>query len=280
MDKDGVKKADEIERNKRGNFQVKNIKRNSKIIDLVNLGEVILNLESVSKKALVRLFSTELNYYLNEMEKNEEVKATKITTIENQGGDKVYFYNVFDKQMQSKSELLSYFPYFLSRSGIKYGKITVNQNSKVTNIPFILENNDEIVRYETEIYAIPSYLFSDFVFEKTYDKLPVFIVDDWTNMEVIARKRINCIIIVIERFGRDTEVNGIYVEADTKTAENKIIMGKTKIFRNDTVTNCLPKYQKVLKTAQSINSFKRPYVEAERRATDVKSRIYSKNKRL
>ena len=286
MDEKELKKEDEIERNKRGIYRVKNIKRNSKIIDLVNLGEVILNLESVSKKALIRLFSTDLTYYLNEMEKNEEIKATKITTIENQGGDKVYFYQGFDKQLQSKSEMLSYFTYYLTQAGIIYGKITVNQSSKITNIPFILENEGEIIRYETEIHAIPSYLFSEFTFEKSYDKLPVFIVDDLLNMEAIANKCINCLIILIERFGRDTEVMGVYVESPIKKYSDKDINGNTKllevkpgkikVFRNNKFTRCLPKYQKTLETAQSINSFKRPYIEAERRATDVKSRIYSK----
>lgn len=265
------KTAEEIEKNTLGFFSVKILKKNAKVLDLNNLGDVILNFGNVSKKALIRLFSNDLTYYLNQMEKNNEVKSTKITTLNSEGGDKVYFYDEFKKEEQLKSELISYFPYYLNESKIKYGNITVNPLNKSLSLPFILEKEEQNIKFETEVYAIKSYELNTFDFKQNFEKLPVFVVDELYTLENIIKNPLNCIVIYVNNVGRNTEVRGIYKEPDVTE-----VKGKALVFKSEYVNKYNAKYASTLKNKHTLNSFKEPYVEAERRAVDVKSRINSK----
>lgn len=263
--------AEEIEKNTLGFYRVKILKKNAKVIDLNNLGNVVLNFGSVSKKALIRLFSNDLTYYLNQMEKNNEVKSTKITSLNVEGGDKVYFYDEFKKEEQLKSELISYFPYYLNEANFKYGNITVNPLNKSISLPFILEKEEQTLKIETEVYALKSYELSTVDFNQNFEKLPVFVVDELYTLEQILKKALNCIVIYVNNVGRSTEVRGLY-----KEPYEKDLAGKSLVFKTEYINKYNAKYVSILKNKHTLSSFKEPYLEAERRAIDVKSRINSK----
>lgn len=244
-------------------IEVHNIRRNSKIIDLKNLGEVILNFETVTKAALERIFSTQLAYYLNNMEKNGEIETTTVTTSGSRGGDKAYHYNKFSKKAQIISELFSFFPYYLDSQGIKYGSITVNHDSKLANLPFYIENKDELIQHNTEIHVVPSFKYKDYKFKDNYDKLPVFVVDDFLNGVEITKKVDICAVIVAESRGRKTIIRGIYQPEKEKP----------RVFNEETAKTFVKKYTLVVKRKDSIEQRLEPYLVAEQRAVVVKNRI-------
>lgn len=243
--------------------EVYNIRKNSKIIDLKNMGEVMLNFETVTKSALERIFSSQLAYYLNTMEKNGEIETTTVTTSGNRGGDKAYHYSKFDKEAQVISELFSFFPYYLNSQNIKYGGITVDPITKLVNVPFYIENNEELVQHNTEVHVIPSYKYKNYDFKNTYDKLPIFVVDDFLNGVEITKKVDICAVIVAESKGRKTNIRGIYQPEK----------GKPRVFNSETAKTFVKKYTLTVKRKDYINQRLEPYLEAEQRAKDVKNRI-------
>lgn len=244
-------------------IEVHNIRKNSKIIDLKNMGEIMLNFETITKAALERIFSSQLAYYLNNMEKNGEVETTTVITSGNRGGDKAYHYNKFDKEAQVISELFSFFPYYLNSQNIKYGSVTVDPLTKLVNVPFYVENNEELVQHNTEVHVIPSFRYKNHDFKNTYDKLPIFVVDDFLNGVEITKKVDICAVIVAESKGRKTVLRGLYQPEK----------GKPRVFNHETAKTFVKKYTLTVKRKDSINQRLAPYLEAEQRAKDVKKRI-------
>lgn len=251
-------------------IEVHNIRKNAKIIGLKNMGEVILNFETVSKAALERIFSSQLAYYLNSMEKNEEVQTTKITTSANRGGDKAYHYNKFSKEAQVISELFSFFPYYLTSQGIKYGSITVDPSTKIVSLPFYIENNDELVQYNTEVHVIPSFKYKSYDFKSKYNKLPVFVVNDILIGIEITKKVDICVVVITESSGRKTALQGIY----------QTEKGKPRVFNRETAKTFVKKYTLTVKRKDSINQRLAPYLEAEQRAISVKKRINKRRREV
>lgn len=271
LENTNIKLEEEIEKNKRGIYDVRPLQKNAKVLDLNNLGETILNLESVTKQALIRLFSNNLTYYLNQMEKNNELQTTKITSLNVQGGDKVYFYEEFSKESQAKSELISYFIYFLNESGFKYGKLTVNPSDKSLSVPFLIETETGTLKFETEVIPLQSYELNTFNFERNFTKLPVFVVNELYSLEFLLQKEIHCILIYVDTTGRKTTVRGIYKEPNTKDEK-----GKTLLLKPEYIKKYSGKYVTQINDKYTIDNFKQPYLEAENRSINVKSRINSK----
>lgn len=265
----------EIENNRLGFYEVKKLKKNSKVVDLNNLGDVIFNFGSVSKNALIRLFSNDVTYSLNKMLYNGEVKALLVTSSSNQGGDTVYFYDEFDKESQIKAELESYFTYYLSENNIKYGNLTVNPKNKSLSLPFIIEKEDKTFKFETEVFALKSYELKTFDFESSFDKMPVFVVDEVFTAEKIMAKPLNCIILIVDNTGRETEIRGIYKEPSTK--EEK---GGAKVFSSSNLNKYNAKYASEMSVEHTINKFKKPYLEAEKRSEALKERRINSKKAL
>lgn len=251
-------------------IKVHNIRKNSKIIDLKNMGEVMLNFETVTKAALERIFSSQLAYYLNNMEKNGEVETTTVTTSANRGGDKAYHYKKFDKEAQMLSELFSFFPYYLTSQGFKYGSVTVDPITKTVNVPFYVENNDELIQHNTEVHVIPSFKFKNYDFKSNYDKLPVFVVDDFINGVEIAKKVDICAVVVAESKGRKTVLRGIYQPEKEKP----------RVFNSKTAKTFVKKYTLTVKRKDYINQRLEPYLEAEQRAISVKKRINKRRREI
>lgn len=243
--------------------RVKNIRKNSKTIDLKNLGEVLLHFDSITRGSLERIFSTQLSYYLKNMVESEEVKTTQIMTTAHRGGETAYHYNKFNKESQILSELFSFYPYFLDRNGIKYGKISVNPKTKNVKIPLLIDGKaGELYRYDTEVYILPEHKFVEFEAPQESEKLPVFIVDSMYNAVILARKIKTGIIIGAEYTGRTINIEGIYVLNKQPHPLNR----KT-ILKHD------PKHSIKITKPEIIEQLTGQYSEAQKRAVDIKKRL-------
>lgn len=243
--------------------KVKNIEQNSKIPDLENLGELVLNFGSSTRRALERISGARLTRILGDFVENEEMKNVRMKTNNSFKGDFCLFYKTLDKRGQMIAELCSYFPYFLREKEIKYGNLVVHAKTKQGKLPLYLEEKERIFELNTNIFTVLNSEFEDLdILESENNILNVYILDNRVNaMQVLEKLNKNAVVILSEKRG-----NIVYVQGFLKTVE-----GKVDFLNTTNLLYKIPKnYLKELKNKTYVDNVFFPYLEAERRSEIAK----------